>query len=117
VIEHRRSDDSIINLTTYSYDDVGNRIGALEHDGTVTTWIYDDGYHLTREQRSGSGGFDVSYSYDSSGIRTLQDGSGALILGIGLRDRLLGNVSTRQYCPDLQLRPSQLPDVDDQRRR
>jgi YD repeat-containing protein len=78
VIEHRKSDDSIVNLTTYSYDDAGNRIGAVEHDGTVTTWTYDDSYQLTREQRSGSGSFDVSYSYDAAGNRTLQNDSGAL---------------------------------------
>ena len=78
-IEHRQSDGTLINLTTYTYDDVGNRTRAAESGGVVTTWSYDATYQLAHERRSGgSPSFDVTYTYDAAGNRLTQVDCGAV---------------------------------------
>ena len=51
---------------------MGNRT-ACELDGGVrVTWTYDDAYRLTRERRDGANSYDVTYTYDPAGNRTLK---------------------------------------------
>ena len=54
--------DTLVNLTIYTYDNVGNRTRAVESGGEVTSWTYDASYQLTHEVRSGSHSFDVTYT-------------------------------------------------------
>ena len=49
-----------VNRFSYSYDKVGNRLGAAESNGDRTTWSYDPSYQLLQEHRSGLSGFNVS---------------------------------------------------------
>src|SRR6185437_10738919 len=56
---------------------VGNRVGAAELDGSLTTWGYDRSCQLTSEQRDGANAYNVSYLYDGVGNRTLKGDSGA----------------------------------------
>jgi len=46
-----------------SYDAVGNRVSHVQ-DGVVTTWVYDDIYRLTRQEKSGE---RATFSYDAVG--------------------------------------------------
>ena len=41
-----------MNVFTYVYDAAGNRTGAYEHGGAVTTWTYDAANRLTDEDRT-----------------------------------------------------------------
>ena len=62
----------------YTYDRVGNRTQVIELDGSVVTWIYDEMYQLTHEQRSGPSAYNITYTYDGVGNRTLMAKNGAL---------------------------------------
>jgi RHS repeat-associated protein len=67
----------MINQIDYEHDLVGNRIGATyAPSGEATTWTYDRGYQLTREERSGTPSFDVTYTYDPVGNRLTQQEAG-----------------------------------------
>ena len=65
-------------LAMYSavYDNVGNRTGVVELDGTLVTYGYDASNQLALEERSGVNAYAVSYSYDGAGNRTLEGDSG-----------------------------------------
>ncbi len=58
-----------VSALSFAYDNVNNRTLQMELDGTVTSWAYDATNQLTREQRSGVNGFDISYAYDPAGNR------------------------------------------------
>ena len=73
-----KSDDSVISTFDYDLDAVGNRQAVVEADGTRVTWTYDKTYQLTRERRSGASSYDVTYTYDNAGNRTLKEDTGAL---------------------------------------
>jgi len=68
-LRNLKSDRSVLSIFSYSYDNVGNRNGVAEANGDLVTWSYDNSYQLTREQRSGSNAYDVTYTYDSVGNR------------------------------------------------
>jgi len=52
VLANLKPDDSVLTKFTYTYDNTGNRVTALEADGTRVTWTYDDTYQLKTEDRS-----------------------------------------------------------------
>ena len=58
-------------LSSFSYvlDAVGNRQRVVESTGNRVTWTYDKTYQLTNEQRSGSNGYNITYTYDPVGNR------------------------------------------------
>ncbi len=60
----------------YTFNRVGNRTQVIEVDGSVVTWSYDPTYQLTNEQRSGSNSYNITYSYDGVGNRTLMVDNG-----------------------------------------
>ena len=62
---------------TATYDAAGNPIGIQELDGSLVTLGYDADGWLTLEQRSGADAYDVSYSYDAVGNRSLKGDTGA----------------------------------------
>ncbi len=62
--------------TTNSYDATGKRTFMNESSGVRTSWIYDASGQLQREQRNGTGSFDVTHLYDPAGNRTLMIDSG-----------------------------------------
>ncbi len=62
--------------TTNSYDATGRRTLMNESGGTRTSWTYDNAGQLRREQRNGTGTFDVTHVYDPAGNRTLMIDSG-----------------------------------------
>ena len=64
--------------STFTYDAANNRTGSVELSGRTTTWTYDAAYQLTREERSGAGGYDVGYQYDAVGNRLVQNDGGQL---------------------------------------
>ena len=73
---HLKSDNSVFSAFTYTYDKTGNRTQVVEDTGDRVTWTYDDTYQLTREHRSGTDAYNVTYTYDPVGNRlTSDDGS------------------------------------------
>jgi RHS repeat-associated protein len=54
----------------YTRDSVGNPTGVSLADGNLITFTHDDNYRLTREQRSGTGAYDITYTFDAVGNRT-----------------------------------------------
>lgn len=64
-----KSDETALSQFDYAYEVVGNGLHVVEGNGNRVTWVYDDCYHLTREQRSGANSYDVTYTYDSVGNR------------------------------------------------
>ncbi len=62
--------------TTNSYDATGKRTLMHESSGARTSWTYDPAGQLRREQRNGTGSFDVTHLYDPAGNRTLMIDSG-----------------------------------------
>ena len=73
-----KSDNSVISGFDYRVDATGNRLGVTEATGQKTTWTYDDTYQLVNENRSGTGGFNLTYVYDSVGNRLVKYEAGAL---------------------------------------
>jgi len=53
----------------YTYDGVGNRTRVVEANGDRVTWSYDNTYQLTREWRSGTNSYAITYTYDPVGNR------------------------------------------------
>ncbi len=68
-VRNLKSDRTVLSIFTYTYDDAGNRTAVAEANGDRVTWSYDELYQLTSEQRSGSNGYAVFYSYDEVGNR------------------------------------------------
>ncbi|MBW3598442.1 MAG: hypothetical protein KY475_14370 [Planctomycetes bacterium] len=77
-IEHGKSDGTLVNLVTYTYDHAGNRKDAVELSGDQSQWLYDRTYQLTFESRTGADAFSVTYTYDDAGNRLTQADSGAV---------------------------------------
>jgi len=73
-----KSDNSVISGFDYREDRTGNRLGVTEATGQKATWTYDDTYQLVNEHRSGTGGFNLTYLYDSVGNRLVKNSAGAL---------------------------------------
>ena len=73
-----KSDNSVISGFDYRVDATGNRLGVTEATGQKTTWTYDDTYQLVNENRSGTGGFNLTYVYDSVGNRLVKNEAGSL---------------------------------------
>ena len=59
-------------------DATGNRLGVTEATSQKTTWTYNDTYQLVNEHRSGTGGFNLTYVYDSVGNRLVKNEAGSL---------------------------------------
>jgi RHS repeat-associated protein len=66
----------VLSIFTYSYDNAGNRTGVAEASGDRVTWSYDAANQLLREQRSGTGAYDVTFSYDEAGNRLTKEEGG-----------------------------------------
>jgi YD repeat-containing protein len=77
VLANLNSTATTLSSFNYNYNAVGNRTRVLEADGPVVTWSYDPTYQLTNEQRSGSNSYNITYTYDSAGNRTLKVSNGA----------------------------------------
>ena len=67
------SDDSIISGFDYRVDPAGNRLSVTEATGQKTAWTYDDTYQLVNENRSGTGGFNMTYVHDPVGNRLVKN--------------------------------------------
>jgi RHS repeat-associated protein len=61
----------------YALDGVGNRLHVVESTGNRVTWTYDKTYQLRNEQRSGSNGYNITYTYDPVGNRLVEINGGA----------------------------------------
>ena len=48
---------------------MGNRLRVVESNGNRVTWSYDKTYQLKNENRSGSNGYNITYTYDPVGNR------------------------------------------------
>ncbi|QDT22402.1 RHS repeat domain-containing protein [Gimesia chilikensis] len=70
---HLKSDNNVFSAFTYTYDKTGNRTQVVEDTGDRVTWTYDDTYQLTREHRSGTDAYNVTYTYDPVGNRLTSD--------------------------------------------
>ena len=71
-VEHRKSDDTLINRFDYVQDAVGNRTRLTEANGDYTDSTYDDIYQLLSEVKKDASDSEVSnrgYTYDSFGNR------------------------------------------------
>ena len=62
----------------YQLDGTGNRLGVTEATGQKTTWTFDNTYQLVNENRSGTGSFNSTFTYDAVGHRLVKNASGAL---------------------------------------
>jgi RHS repeat-associated protein len=66
----------LVRRLTYSYDQAVRRLTQQTADGTRTTWSYDQGGQLTREQRNGSLPLALTHVYDPAGNRRVQINAG-----------------------------------------
>ena len=71
------STGTTLSSFNYAYNAVGYRTRVMEVDGSVVTWSYDPTYQLTNEQRSGANSYNITYTYDAVGNRTLMVNSAA----------------------------------------
>ena len=62
----------------FGYDHAGNRLTTLESSGARVTWNYDPVNQLTGDQRSGTGAYDRSFSYDANGNRLVKVADGEI---------------------------------------
>jgi len=69
-VRNAKADDTAISGFAYTRDDVGNPTAATLANGDLMTFTYDDGHRLTREQRNGTNGYDMTYTFDAVGNRT-----------------------------------------------
>jgi YD repeat-containing protein len=77
-VDHLKSDNSIIQTFDYTFDNVGNRRSRVDADGNRVTWTYDATYQLTEEHRTGTNGFQTTFTYDPTGNRLTEEADGAL---------------------------------------
>ena len=63
------STSTTLSSFSYALDAVGNRLRVVESTGNRVTWSYDKTYQLKNEQRSGSNGYNITYTYDPVGNR------------------------------------------------
>ncbi len=68
----------MISGVNYQLDGTGNRLGVTDATGQKTTWTFDRTYQLTNENRSGTGGFNTTFTYDAVGNRLVKKATGAL---------------------------------------
>ncbi|MBL4884932.1 MAG: RHS repeat-associated core domain-containing protein [Planctomycetaceae bacterium] len=76
-LTHFKSDNTIISKLEYQYNSLGNQTSVAELDGSRTSWTYDQISQLTGEHRTGTSPYQNSFSYDSTGNRTLKNEDGA----------------------------------------
>ena len=72
-VEHRKSDDTLINRFDYVRDAVGNRTRLTEANGDYTDYTYDDVYQLLSEVKKNaldSELYNYTYTYDNFGNRS-----------------------------------------------
>ena len=67
------STSTTLSSFSYALDAVGNRLRVVESSGNRVTWSYDKTYQLKNEQRSGSNGYNITYTYDPVGNRLSRD--------------------------------------------
>jgi len=67
-VHHHTSGAQLLQSLLYSYG--SGQVVVTESNGDVVTWTYDDALRLTREQRSGTNAYDVTYAYDAASNRT-----------------------------------------------
>jgi len=77
LLANLNSTGTTLSSFNYAYNGVGNRTRVQEVDGSVLTWSYDPTYQLTNEQRSGANSYNITYTYDATGNRTLMVNNGA----------------------------------------
>ena len=58
-VEAYNSSSAPLALYTYTYDPIGNRLTAVEIDGSRVTYSYDPSYQLINEQRSGASAYNT----------------------------------------------------------
>ena len=75
-IRHTKSDGTLLAGYEYSYSNAGIPTGVVEGSGDRVTWSYDSAYRLTREQRSGTNAYDLTYTWDGAGNRLTKLASG-----------------------------------------
>ena len=65
-----------ISSYAYRYDPAGNRTAVVEADASRVTWLYDNAYQLTGENRTGTSPARNTFTFDSRGNRTLNNQGG-----------------------------------------
>ena len=73
-----KGDGTVESSATYRLDGTGNRLGVTDAAGQKTSWTFDRTYQLINENRSGTGGFNTSFTFDAVGNRLVKNASGAL---------------------------------------
>ena len=71
-VEHRKSDDTLINRFDYVRDAVGNRTRLTEANGDYTDYTYDNVYQLLSEVKKNASDTELykyAYTYDKLGNR------------------------------------------------
>jgi len=69
-VRSAQSGGTAVSGFAYTRDNVGNPTAAALANGDLMTFTYDDNHRLTREQRSGTNAYDMTYTFDAAGNRT-----------------------------------------------
>jgi len=98
--------DPLERATTFGYDAAGNRTSTVDAEERTTTYGYDSANRLTSIRYSDEATPDVSFAYDSAGLReTMTDGSGTTSYTWDSLGRLMqdtdGASHTVRYAYDL----------------
>ena len=75
-VRHSKADGTLLAGYEYSYNSAGTPTGVVEGNGDRVTWSYDSAYRLTREQRSGTNAYDLTYTWDGAANRLTKVASG-----------------------------------------
>src|SRR2546426_1042256 len=69
-LQYRKAEGTALAVFTSTYNRIGLRTKLAELDGSITSYSYDAGDMLVREQRTGSNPSDINYpAYDAAGNR------------------------------------------------
>jgi RHS repeat-associated protein len=76
-VAHRKSDDTLIDSFSYTYDSAGNPTALTENNGGSVSFSYDNVNQLSGETRTGNNTYAITYEYDAVGNRTrmVKDGN------------------------------------------
>jgi RHS repeat-associated protein len=101
VLEHRRSDNTVLARYEYTRGLAGHVTTAVQVGNHAVANTYDAAYQLIRELRTGSNPYDIAYTYDATGNRlTKTTGAGTENYTYGDNNQIL-TAGSKSYTHDL----------------
>lgn len=77
-LHNRTSAGVAITTFDYKYDSVNNPVSIVEASGDRVTWVYDNDNRIKAERRSGTSAYCNTFTYDSTGNRTVKNANSVL---------------------------------------